>query len=222
MNDLTTENKPDEFKQQTPEVYRWAMGAGGLVAAGTTAVLAYKPDTAGYALSGLILFILLIFVVISLERGTAKFDESNPLTKNARWQVQVLSWFSTMALIVAATAIISSIFTGYPLELSLNEDRTSNRYLASIKRYDLGQWSFFERDGQNWSEKAQRDNKIIFHTFMEEYLNSQFLLLSDNVRNVKIRIPTQGGMVQWSLNEKFNNCDDEYCWGDVGQAIMRR
>jgi hypothetical protein len=38
-----------------------------LVVAATTAALAFKPETAGYSLSGLVLFILLIFVVISLE-----------------------------------------------------------------------------------------------------------------------------------------------------------
>ena len=88
----------DEFKKQTPEVYKWAMGAGGFVAAATTASLAFKPETAGYSLSGLILFALLIFIVISLEVGTSKLDESNPLAKNAQLQVKVLSWFATVAL----------------------------------------------------------------------------------------------------------------------------
>ena len=70
MADSTSDTKK-EFERQTPGTYKWAMGAGGLVVAATTAALAFKPETAGYSLSGLILFILLIFVVISLEMGTA-------------------------------------------------------------------------------------------------------------------------------------------------------
>jgi len=39
---------------------------------------------------------------------------------------------------------------------------------------------------------------------------------------MKIRIPTQGGMLEWSRNDKFNQCDTEYCWGDVAQGTMIR
>jgi hypothetical protein len=97
-----------KFERQTPETYKWAMGAGGLVVAATTAALTFKPETAGYSLSGLILFILLIFVVISLEMGTAVPKEQTPLARNARLQVRLLSWFATIALLIGASAIISS------------------------------------------------------------------------------------------------------------------
>jgi hypothetical protein len=213
----------DEFKKQTPGAYKWAMGAGGLVAAATTASLAFKPETAGYSLSGLVLFTLLIFIVISLEVGTSKPDESNPLAKNAQLQVKVLSWFATVALIMGAAAIMSSILFRWPQDMALNEDKTTNKYLASIKGYDL-QSSFFERrpdEAGAWEEKSRRD-KTVQHSFTEDYLDPHFLLLSDTERNVKLRIPTQGGMLEWSLNEKFNNCQDEYCWGDVTYATMRR
>jgi hypothetical protein len=120
----------EEFKQQTPGAYKWAVGAGGLVVAATTAALAFKPETAGYSLSGLVLFILLIFVVISLEMGTTKLEGSSPLARNARIQV--------------------------------------------------------------------------------------------TERHMKIRIPTQGGMLEWSFNDKFNECDTQYCWGDVAEAMMIR
>ena len=97
----------------------------------------------------------------------------------------------------------------------------TNKYLASIKGYDLPS-SFFERlDSGAWEEKTRKD-KIVQHAFTEDDFDPQFLLLSDIKRNVKIRIPTQGGMLQWSLNEKFNNCQYEYCWGDVWHATMRR
>jgi hypothetical protein len=208
------------FRQQTPGVYKWAMGAGGLVAAATTAALSFKPETAGYSLSGLILFILLIFVVISLEMGTAKFDESNPIASNARLQVAVLSWFATIALVLGALAIITSILFRWPLDMSLSEDTTTKKYLASIKQYDLPT-TYIERSTGGWVEKLERD-KSVLHSFTEDRFTPEFILLSDNQRNVKIRIPTQGGMTQWSLNEKFNNCEDEYCWGDVGPAKMRR
>ena len=39
---------------------------------------------------------------------------------------------------------------------------------------------------------------------------------------MKIRIPTQGGMLEWSFNDKFNECDTQYCWGDVAEAMMIR
>jgi hypothetical protein len=216
-------SRDDEFKKQTPGAYKWAMGAGGLVAAATTASLALKPETAGYSLSGLVLFTLLIFVVISLEVGTSKPDESNPLAKNAQLQVKVLSWFATVALIMGAAAIMSSMLFMWPLDMALNEDRTTDKYLASIKGYDL-QSSFFERRSDKpgaWEEKARRD-KTVQHSFMEDRFDPHFLLLSDAERNMKIRIPTQGGMLEWSLNEKFNNCEEEYCWGDVAYAAMRR
>src|SRR5262249_54634323 len=210
--------KNAEFKQQKPETYKWTMGAGGLVVDATTAALTFKPETAGYSLSGLILFILLIFVVISLEMGTAPLAEGNPLAQNARAQVTLLSWFSTLALVLGAAAIMSSILIRWPLDMSLNENKTTNAYLASIKGYDLPS-SFLERGGQGWEEKSKKD-KSIQYRFVEDRFTPEFLYLSDNDRKLKLRIPTQGGMLEWSLNEKFNDCDSEYCWGDVAQAAM--
>ncbi|WP_027584924.1 hypothetical protein [Bradyrhizobium sp. Ai1a-2] len=211
----------EEFKKQTPGAYKWAVGAGGLVVAATTAALAFKPETAGYSLSGLVLFILLIFVVISLEMGTEKLEGSSPLAKNARIQVTVLSWFATVAIIVGASAIISSILLRWPLDMSLNEDTRTDSYLASIERYDLP-GTFFERGGPGWEEKSKKD-KSVLHSFSEVLFTPEFLLLSDAARdNMKVRIPTQGGMLEWSKNEKFNLCDTEYCWGDVAQGTMIR
>jgi hypothetical protein len=104
--------------------------------------------------------------------------------------------------------------------MSLNETKTTNSYLASITGYDLPS-SFFERGGPGWEEKAAKD-KSVFHSFTEDRFTPEFLYLSDHERNLKIRIPTQGGMLEWSHNDKFNDCDTEYCWGDVVQATMRR
>jgi hypothetical protein len=209
-----------EFERQTPATYKWAMGAGGLAGAATTAALAFKPETAGYSLSALILFILLIFVVISLEMGTAAPKELSPLAKNARVQVTLLSWFATIALLIGASTIISSILVRWPLDMSLNENKTTNSYLASIKGYDLPS-SFFERGGPGWEEKSAKD-KSVKYRFTEDRFTPEFLLLTDDERKLKIRIPTQGGMLEWSYNDKFNDCDKEYCWGDVAQGTMRR
>jgi hypothetical protein len=209
-----------EFERQTPGTYKWAMGAGGLVVAATTAALAFKPETAGYSLSGLILFILLIFVVISLEMGTAAPKELTPLAKNAQVQVTVLSWFATIALLIGASAIISSMLVRWPLDMSLNENKTTNSYLASIAGYDLPS-SFIERGGPGWEEKSAKE-KTVMYRFTEDRFTPEFLYLSDDDRKLKLRIPTQGGMLEWSRNEKFNDCDTELCWGDFAQVAMRR
>ena len=217
---MANDTVEEEFKQQTPGAYKWAVGAGGLVVAATTAALAFKPETAGYSLSGLVLFILLIFVVISLEMGTTKLEGSSPLARNARIQVTVLSWFATLAIMVGAAAIIASILVRWPLDMSLNENTKTDSYLASIQRYELPS-TFVERGGRGWEERSKKD-KSVQHNFSEELFTPEFLVLSDTERHMKIRIPTQGGMLEWSYNEKFNECDTEYCWGDVAQATMIR
>jgi hypothetical protein len=104
--------------------------------------------------------------------------------------------------------------------MSLNEDKRTDSYLASIERYNLPS-SFFERGGPGWEEKSKKD-KSVNYSFSEVLFTPEFLLLSDGERHLKIRIPTQGGMLEWSLNEKFNECDTQYCWGDVAQATMIR
>jgi hypothetical protein len=50
--------------------------------------------------------------------------------------------------------------------------------------------------------------------------NPQFLTLSDDKRHVTLRVPTRGGMLEWSINDRLKDCDDQYCWGDVTQATM--
>ena len=210
----------EEFKRQTPGAYKWAIGAGGLVVAATTALLPFQLETAGYSLSCLVLFILLIFVVISLEMGTAKLEDSNPLAKSARRQVMLLSWFATVAIVVGATAIISSILLRWPLDMSLSENTRTDSYLDSIARYELP-GSLLERVGQGWEERSKKD-KSIEHSFSEVVFTPEFLYLSDAERHMKFRIPTQGGMLEWSFNDKFNECDTQYCWGDVAQATMIR
>jgi hypothetical protein len=211
--------KHDEFKKETPSTYKWAMGASGLVAVATATTLTLKPETAGYAITGLILFILLIFIVINLEVGTT--PQSNPLAENAQLQVKVLSWFATIAFIIGAAAVMSSMLMRWPLDMTLYEDKTTQRYIGSIKRYDLP-WSTIERVGMGkWQEKLHRDNSVL-HSFIEDNFTAQFLYLKDNERNLELRVPTQGGMLEWSVNERFKDCDLEYCWGDVEQATMFR
>jgi hypothetical protein len=213
----------EPFRRETPGTYKWAMGAGGLVTAATTAVLAIKPDTAGYSLSGLILFILLIFIVISLEVGTAKLDKTNPLAKDAQLQVKVMSWFATWALMLGASAIISSIFFHWPLPVTLGEDRTTQKYLDDIIQYDL-LTSYIKRGPgeRRWEEHSKNGGNLLY-SFSEDYLTPRFLVLSDSTREIKVRIPTYGGLLQWSRNDRFDNCiDKEYCWGDTsGDASMR-
>ena len=219
MVDISSNDK--EFRQQTPSTYKWAVGASGLVAAATAVSLTVAPEAAAYALAGLILFILLMFIVVSLEIGTTALANTNPLAQNAQSQVKVLSWFATISLIVGAASIISSILFAWPLPFALVQDTTSKKFLESIKRYDLSKSSIERINNAAWQEKSQRDKSVVY-TFVEDSLTAQFLMLSDNERHLKLRVPTRGGMVEWSINEKFKDCDDAYCWGDVGQAIMFR
>jgi hypothetical protein len=215
--------KSDEFKSQTPETYKWVIGAGGVITAATTALLAYKPETAGYSLSATILFILLVFIVIGVEKGTSQLDTTNPVAKAAKIQVIFLSWFATISLSLGALAIISSILFTWPLDMSLGENKTTAKYINSIKRFDTEN-TYFERDGsggRGWREKLLRYDSLV-HSFTETGFNGDFLWLLDKERKVTIRIPTQGGMVQWSLNDQFTQCGNEYCWGDVAKATMRR
>jgi hypothetical protein len=132
----------------------------------------------------------------------------------------VLSWFATVAIIVGATAIILSILTRWPLDMSLNEDTTTESYRASIVRYNLPM-SFIERGGLGWEEKWKKD-KSVRYNFSEDLFDPEFLRLKDAKRGMMIRIPTRGGMLQWSYNNKFNECEREYCWGDSAQATMIR
>jgi hypothetical protein len=208
-----------EFRQETPNTYKWALGASGLVAVATTAVLSIAPEVAGYALAGLMFFILLMFIVVNLEIGTAA--NTNPLAQNAQLQVKVLSWFATIALIVGAASMMSSILVGWPLEVSMTQDTNSKKFLDSIKRYNLPQSTIERMTGGTWQEKSQRDNSII-HTFTETSFTPQFLTLLDSKRHVTLRIPTRGGMLEWSINDRLKDCDDQYCWGDVNQATMFR
>jgi hypothetical protein len=217
MVDVSTDN--EKFKQQAPSTYKWAVGASGVVAAATVVSTTVLPEAAGYALSCLILFILLMLIVVNLEIGTTAL--ANPLAQNAQLQVKVLSWFAAIALIVGAASIISSILFAWPLPLALVQDTSSKKFLDSIKRYDLSK-SSIERVGNGaWQEKLQRDKSIV-HKFSEDSFTAQFLLLSDDERHLKLRVPAKGGMVEWSINEKFRDCADAYCWGDVDQATMFR
>jgi hypothetical protein len=210
-----------EFKAQTPQTYKWATGAAGIVAAAVAAASAIKPETAGYSLAALVLFVLAVFIVISVEAGTTANVQTNPTAKNAQLQVFVLSWFATIAFILGAGALISSMLLQWPLNLSLVEDKSSQKFLDSIKQYD-SPYRVVERAGsRKWQERALEDGSIVF-SFFELQFDSEFLLLSDDKRGIKIRIPTQGGLMQWSLNEKFDNCSEEYCWGDVREMRLRR
>ncbi|MCP3387398.1 hypothetical protein NLM27_01205 [Bradyrhizobium sp. CCGB12] len=198
-----------------------ALGASGVVAVATTAALSVVPEVAGYALASLMFFILLMFIVVNLEIGTAAVAETNPLARNAQLQVKVLSWFATIALILGATSIMSSILLGWPLAISISQDTTSKKFLDSIKRYDLPKSSIERMAGGIWQEKLLRDNSILY-TYTETSFTPQFLTLWDDKRNVTVRVPTRGGMLEWSINEKFKDCDGQYCWGDVNQATMFR
>jgi hypothetical protein len=208
-----------KFKEQTPNTYKWAVGTSGLVAAATAVSVSIAPEASGYALACLILFILLMFIVVNFEIGTTTL--TNPLADNARLQVKVLSWFATIALIVGAASIISSILFAWPLPLVLVPDTTSKKFIDSIKRYDLSKSSIERGEKGAWQEKLQRDKSVV-HTFVEDTFTAQFLKLSDNERHLKLRVPTRGGMLEWSINERFKDCDDAYCWGDVEQATMFR
>jgi hypothetical protein len=211
----------EEFKQQTPSIYKWAVGTSGLATAASAVSSSVAPETAGYALAGLVIFTLLMFIAANFEIGTTAVTNTNPLAQNARLQVKVLSWFATVAFIVGAASVISSLIFAWPLPLAIVQDTTSKKFLESIKRYDLSKTSIDRVDNGVWQEKLQKDKSII-HTFAEDGFTAQFLMLWDNERHLKLRVPTRGGMVEWSINEKFKDCDDEYCWGDVGQAIMFR
>ena len=219
MVNVNSDNK--EFKKQTPSTFKWSVGASGIVAAAAAVSGSVAPEAAGYALAALILFILLMIIVVNLEIGTAARASASPLAQNAQLQVKVLSWFATVALIVGAASIISSFLFAWPLPLAIVQDTTSKKFLKSIKRYDLERSSIERVDGGAWQEKSQKDKSIVYK-FTEDGLTAHFLTLSDNDRRLKLRVPTRGGMVEWSVNEKFKDCDDAYCWGDVGHATMFR
>ncbi|MET4201343.1 hypothetical protein [Bradyrhizobium sp. LA6.12] len=208
-----------QFKEQTPNTYKWALGASGVVAVATTAALSIAPEVAGYAMAGLMFFILLMFIVVNLEIGTTA--NANPLAQNAQLQVKVLSWFATVALILGATSIMSSILLGWPLQISIAQDTGSKKYLDSIKRYDLPKSTIERIAAGVWQERLLRDNSVLY-TYTETSFTPHFLTLWDDKRNVTVRIPTRGGMLEWSINDKFKDCDGEYCWGDVNQATMFR
>src|SRR3954468_12069287 len=140
-----------QFKEQTPNTYKWALGASGVVAVATTAALSIAPEVAGYAMAGLMFFILLMFIVVNLEIGTTA--NANPLAQNARLQVKVLSWFATVALILGATSIMSSILLGWPLQISIAQDTGSKKYLDSIKRYDLPKSTIERIAAGVWQER---------------------------------------------------------------------
>lgn len=208
-----------QFKEQTPNTYKWALGASGVVAVATTAALSIAPEVAGYAMAGLMFFILLMFIVVNLEIGTTA--NANPLAQNAQLQVKVLSWFATVALILGATSIMSSILLGWPLQISIAQDTGSKKYLDSIKRYDLPKSTIERIAAGVWQERLLRDNSVLY-TYTETSFTPHFLTLWDDKRNVTVRIPTRGGMLEWSINDKSKDCDGEYCWGDVNQATMFR
>jgi hypothetical protein len=138
----------EAFKRETPSTYKWALGTSGLVAMATTAALSVKPEVAGQALAGLILFILLMFVVVSFETGTTAIADTNPLVKNAQRQAMVLSWFATIALVLGAASIMSSIFVRWPLDISFVEDTTSKKFLNSIRGPLVARVGF--GSGPNW------------------------------------------------------------------------
>ncbi|PSO21756.1 hypothetical protein [Bradyrhizobium sp. MOS003] len=219
--DQNSQTNMQQFKEQTPNTYKWALGASGLVAVATTAALSIVPEVAGYAMAGLLFFILLMFIVVNLEIGTTTIASTNPLAQNAQLQVKVLSWFATVALILGATSIMSSILFGWPLQISIAEDTGSKKFLDSIKRYDLPKSTIERLPNGVWQEKLLRDNSIMYK-YTETNFTPQFLTLWDEKRNVTVRIPTRGGMLEWSINDKFKDCDGQYCWGDVNQATMFR
>jgi hypothetical protein len=210
MAHVDDENEPlrnQEFKQQTPNTYKWALGASGVVAAATPATLSIEPDVAGYALAGLVLFILLMLVVVVLETGTTD--------KGPTLQVKVLSWFAVVSFILGAGAIMSSIVFKYPVDLS--RDTTSPTFLASIQRFELSD-SKIERTGEKGWLQSFKDKRPP-HNFLEVGFNSEFLSLYDNDRKINIRVPARGGVVQWSLDDlRVKDCTKGYCWADIGPA----
>lgn len=219
--DQNIQANAQQFKEQTPNTYKWALGASGVVAVATTAALSIAPEVAGYAMAGLMFFILLMFIVVNLEIGTTAIADTNPLAQNAQLQVKVLSWFATVALILGATSIMSSILLGWPLQISIAQDTGSKKFLDSIKRYDLPKSTIERMAGGVWQEKLQRDNSILY-TYTETNFTPQFLTLWDEKRRVTVRVPTRGGMLEWSINDGFKDCDGQYCWGDVNHATMFR
>ncbi len=135
--------------------------------------------------------------------------------------MKVLSWFATISFIVGAIAIMSSMLLSWPLDIKFNEDKTTQKYLRSIKRYDLTESTIEYVAEDKWQEKRRRDNFVLY-SFTEHSFTAQFLYLKDNERNLMLRVPTQGGMLEWSVNDGFRNCYQEYCWGDLEQATMFR
>jgi hypothetical protein len=112
----------------------------------------------------------------------------------------------------------------WPLNLSLLEDKTSQKYIDSINQYA---WNYrvIERvpgssgPRRQWQE---REGTWTVYTFFEEQFDSQFLRLWDQDRKVRIRIPTQGGLMQWSVTERSEDCGNQYCWGDVRDVRLRK
>ena len=221
--DQSARTDNSNFREQTPNTYKWATGASGLVGVATAVAVSVAPEVAGYTLTGLVLFILLIFIVVNLEIGTTAGPAANDYTATARFQVKVLSWFATIAFIVGAASIMSSMLIHWPLQMEFVPDTTSEKYLNSIQRYDMSQ-STIERNKESkgqWKETSRRDNSVL-HTLGQMSFDADFLTLADEKRHLVLRVPTRGGMLEWSINERFKDCDNQYCWGDVTQAKMFR
>jgi hypothetical protein len=203
VDDENTLPKNQEFKKLTPGTYRLAVGAGGLLAMATTMTVAVmKPDVAGYALAGLVLFILLMLVVFVLENGINE--------RGLSLQMKVLSWFAIIAFMLGTGAIMWSIVLP-----DLWPNTPPN--LQSIRRYELPK-SKIERAETGWHQTFEDDKPS--RNFYQSSLTSEFLLLWDAYDGINVRIPTRGGMAQWSPGDlRTKDCTNEGCWGDIAQTI---
>ncbi len=197
------------FPKETPGVYRWSVASVGFIIFAVVITTIVQPDVAGYVSCAVIFMILLIFILFNLEKSGPKAER----------QLATLSWFASAVLMGSTLLILSSLFWSWPLQISLAQDYDSPKFLARITEYRTVDSSFIRASDNTWKQTFLTDTKKIY-SFEQRGLSPDFLLLHDDARKIFVRIPTHGGVAEWSINTNFDNCAHEYCWGDVGRATL--
>lgn len=201
-----------DFPSQAPGVYKWAVAAVGFVSAvmGIIASL----NLANLALVGIatVFALLLIFVLFCFEKDDI----------NTQWQSRVLSWFASAVLVFISAALISCIFFGWPRKISAAPRLEAARLIENIEAYDLRESSITRKvdDRRVWVEYYRNSDSPV-RLFQERRFTSDYILLWDEDRKINIRIPTGGGLAQWTKMEQVERCTTEPCWQDIAPVDAR-
>lgn len=201
-----------DFPSQSPGVYRWAVAAVGFVSAVMGVIASF--NLANLALVGMatVFALLLIFVLFCFEKEDI----------NTQWQSRVLSWFASGVLVFISTALISCIFFSWPRKIIAAPRLEAARQVENIEAYDLRESSIARKAGERgvWVEYF-RNIDAPTRTFQERRFTTDYILLWDESRQINIRIPTGGGVAQWTKIEPVERCIAEPCWQDIAPVDAR-